>query len=542
MKLSKWNLGLAALALSAGLAFSAAPAEAATMDDVESIQAYTDGTIYGTALVQVDITYKEGTDLSDITADSYILEDRGTLTPAFGEVAIGDAQVNGQVVTLNIEMVTAATGNNDLIYSGKGAGMRQRNSFGAMVTGPWYRNPEGQIFFGKEDTEEYKANESGMGYQARPTLELKLRHADEPEEAAACLADDKGQYAEGGKWLPQINRQFGEGGFISFAEGGIEIPTTANKEAVTDGTGDDFVRGYYYVPENYDPEAGAVFILQGQGICYWQLPDGSNDEGTGIMFDTATTSWKNTGMIVVEIHDRSSAGPGEYFDVYDFVVDDANVIKYFRDTYGITGNLVLQGNSRGTFASDILIKALAGRPYHPWEQAPGRDGYEKDKTLDKTVYDFTIDKYVCQNGDFGFNMSHIWDEDDFKAIIETGMQAWVFDGEQDTNNVDSVAMWYELGGAEGSVRHTGYPSPIYYFWGESDHSTTRINGWYFADEPFYGPTATVDPETYELVYEEKLADGDKYTLVARGGAAGTSKDGYEYTIYEDTFHNWAKVK
>ncbi len=533
----KKTLALAALLLAGSMAF-ASPANAATMDDVESIQAYTDGTIYGTCLTQVDVTYKEGVDLSGLTADSYILEDRGTLTPEFGEVAIGDVTVDGQVATLNIEMVTAATANNDLIYTGNGAGKRERNSFGAVVTGPWYRTPEGQIVFGPEDTDEYKANETGMGYQARPTLELKLRHADEPEEAAACLADDKGQYAEGGLWLPQIDRQFGEGGFISFEEAGIEIPTTANKEVVTDGTGDDFVRGFFYVPENYDPASGIIFILQGQGICYWQLPDGSNNYGTAIKFDNVSSSWTNTGAIVVQINDRSSAGPGEYFDVYDFVLDDVNVMKYFIDTYGVTGNIVIQGNSRGTMASSIIIKALAGRPYHPWEQKANPDPFEKDHLLDKSVYDFTIDCFICNNGSLGATWN-TWDDDDYKAVIATGFKAWMFDGEQDTNNVDDVAKWIELGGDPKNVRLTGYPSPIYYFWGESDHSTTRMNGWYFADDMYYGPSCTVDPETYELVYTEKLNPGDHYTLVARGKAAGTSKDGYEYTMYGEHYHDWA---
>ena len=58
---------------------------------------------------------------------------------------------------------------------------------------------------------------------------------------------------------------------------------------------------------------GIVFTLQGQGISYWKLPDGTDDDGTGIMYDSATTSWANKGAIVVNIHDRSSAGPGRVF-------------------------------------------------------------------------------------------------------------------------------------------------------------------------------------------------------------------------------------
>ena len=73
---------LLSIALAAVMAFSAVPTFAErpelnvpTMEDVESIQAYLDGTFYGNHLVEVDVTYKEGVDLSGITPDSYILED-----------------------------------------------------------------------------------------------------------------------------------------------------------------------------------------------------------------------------------------------------------------------------------------------------------------------------------------------------------------------------------------------------------------------------------------------------------------------------------
>ncbi len=41
--------------------------------------------------------------------------------------------------------------------------------------------------------------------------------------------------------------------------------------------------------------------------------------------------------------------------------------------------------------------------------------------------------------------------------------------------------------AAENVRLTGYPSELYAYWGESDHSTTRLNAWYFSDSAFYGP-------------------------------------------------------
>ena len=85
------------------------------MGDVRRIQAYTDETVYGTGLVKVEVTYNNGVSLTGINADSYILEDRGTLSPDYGKVKIAKAVVDGQVVTLTMDKGTAATENNDQI-------------------------------------------------------------------------------------------------------------------------------------------------------------------------------------------------------------------------------------------------------------------------------------------------------------------------------------------------------------------------------------------------------------------------------------------
>ncbi|MDD6211974.1 MAG: hypothetical protein PUB22_02325, partial [Clostridiales bacterium] len=89
-----------------------------------------------------------------------------------------------------------------------------------------------------------------------------------------------------------------------------------------------------------------------------------------------------------------------------------------------------------------------------------------------------------------------------------------------------------------NVRLTGYTSDIYYYWGESDHSTTRMQGYYFAFEAYYGPDLYID-DNGEIVYTKKLEDGDTYTLQCRGGAATSNKVGYEYTVYDDLFQEWA---
>ncbi|SET37689.1 hypothetical protein SAMN04487771_101531 [[Clostridium] aminophilum] len=527
---------------------TAAANAAPDMDHVRSIQAYTDGTLYGTGLVEVEITYDDGVDLSKITPDSYVLEDRGSLNPEYGQILIDNVAVNGQVVTLKVSGASQATAANKLVYSGDAKeGNRERNAFGIYCTGDWYRDENGAIHYGKENSGEYLANETKMGYQARHSLELKLRHAGEPAEEAECLADEKGEYNSGSKWLRTVDRQFGEKGFKDLYD--LKIPSTGAD--ASDGTGDPYVQGYYYVPENYKPENGIIFTLQGQGISYWKLADGCDDKGTGIKYDTATTSWADTGAIVVNIHDRSTASHGGYEEKYDFVTDDVNVMKYFIDTYKITGNIAIQGNSRGTMASDAVIKALAGAKYNPAQQGAGWEG-ELTYELDKSVYDFDIDCYICQNGTFGGNIGNTglpqFNDDAWEKVAATGLKVWAFDGEQDTNNIETVARYKEElkkagrsdAWIEENVRLTGYTSDIFYAWGETDHSVTRMNGWYFDDQAYYGPDLTID-ENGEIQYNTKLKDGDTYVLPARGKAADSSKKGYEYKIYDDLFHDWALI-
>ena len=163
----------------------------------------------------------------------------------------------------------------------------------------------------------------------------------------------------------------------------------------------------------------------------------------------------------------------------------------------------------------MVIKALAGQAYNPQNQKKDA-GLEETSTLPEGKYDFTIDAYICQNGTFGYS----YDEEDWAAIAATGLKVWAFDGEQDSNNVESIAQYTqimtELKGADWAkenIRLTGYPSEIYAYWGESDHSTTRINGWYFDDAAFYGPDLEIVDG--QIVYNTKLSDGDTYTLDCR---------------------------
>ncbi|MDD6213421.1 MAG: PHB depolymerase family esterase, partial [Clostridiales bacterium] len=84
-------------------------------DDIESIKAYTDMTMYGVCVKKVVVKYKEGTDLSEIDVDSYVLEDRGSLSPDFGKIDIADVSVEGNKVVLEVKLDSDATEANKLI-------------------------------------------------------------------------------------------------------------------------------------------------------------------------------------------------------------------------------------------------------------------------------------------------------------------------------------------------------------------------------------------------------------------------------------------
>lgn len=118
--------------------------------------------------------------------------------------------------------------------------------------------------------------------------------------------------------------------------------------------------GYLYVPEDYtgDEEVPLVVTISGNGTSFWILEDGTNNFGTNIMYDAATTSWIGKGAIVVGIHDRSIMG-GNGED-YDYLLDDVNVIKYLLEHYNIDRDrIIIHGNSRSTMAASTIIQALA---------------------------------------------------------------------------------------------------------------------------------------------------------------------------------------
>lgn len=493
--------------------------------NIKSIQAYTGFCFYGQKLTEVEIKYEDYVDLSAVTPDSYILLDRGYANPDFAAATIESATIRGSTVTLGITVDTEALDTNQLIYVGDDAtGPRAKNPIGLYPTGPWYRDVEGVIHYGSEESADYAANTTGEGYQTRESLELKLYHSDESESEAICLANADGSYNEYGLWKPTVDANYGKKGFRTFEELGINVPTTA-----TDG--DEWVKGWAYFPKSFRKHGPTkyplIISITGYGTSYWKLEDGTNNFGTGLNFDGSAFRWMDSGAIVLNIHDRSHTGGEDY----QFWVDDYNVIQYFIENFNADPeNITLSGNSRGTVACNTIATAYPG--------------------LIRTL--------VLNNGSIGSGtpggaMFTPWTEEEWQTAAYHGIRIWAFDGELDTNNIESyqtatsyyqAAGWSDAWIAE-NIRLTGFPTELYYYWGETDHSTTKMTYWYFYDNPYYGPDCEVGDG--ELVYNSMLEPGDTYQLWGRlvegtDGIFYYNKEGFDYTVYADTLRDWVLSK
>lgn len=496
---------------------SPATNEIPSVSNIESIQAFTDLCFYGQKLTKVEITYKKNVDLTNAKKETYVIMDRGYANPDFTKATITEVEINDQTVTLHITEDTEALENNVLIYSGDNAlGSRTKNPVGVYATGPWYRAVDGVIYFGEEDSGDYKAKTSGDGYQTRKCLELKLYHLGEKEEDAACLAKKNGTYNSDGLWKPTVDANYGKGGFQTFEKLGIEVPTTA-----TDG--DKFVKGWAYFPSDFSKSSTKkyplIITITGFGTSYWKHEDGTNNFGTGLNFDGSGFRWINCGAIVLNIHDRSHTG-GE---AYKFYKDDYNVIQYFIKNYNVNPkNITLTGNSRGTVACNTIASHYPG----------------------------LINTLVLNNGSMGTGIAGknmfegAWSDKEWQDAAKNGISIWAFDGEQDTNNHENYRKAIEYYKSAGwsdewiadNIRLTGFPSNLYYYWGETDHSTTKMTYWYFFDNPYFGPDVNI--VNGKLVYNSKLKKGDTYQLKGSLRDGKYNKEGYDYMVYSGTLRDW----
>jgi poly(3-hydroxybutyrate) depolymerase len=489
-----------------------------TVDNIKSIQADTDLCWYGQKLIKVKVKYHRSVDLSGVTPETYTLLDRGYANPDFAKVSIDSVSVRDNTVTLKITQDTEALPGNQLIYSGDDAtGPRLKNPLGLYATGPWYRDVDGIIHADDDGYAPREAAPGGFGpegYQTRECLELKLYHTGESEAEAACLANADGSYNADGLWRPTIDANYGKRGFMSFEALGIDVPTTA-----TDG--EQYVRGWAHFPRRFHKHGAKkyplIITITGYGTSFWRLEDGTNNFGTGLNFDGSGFRWMDSGAIVLNIHDRSHGGG----DDYQFWVDDYKVIQYFIDNYNADpAAITLTGNSRGTDAVCRIAKEYPG----------------------------LVNTLIINNGSIGGGLvpgSIGWNEADWQNVANNGTRIWAFDGELDTNNIERYQMaisYYQAAGwpdewiAE-NIRLTGYPTQLFYYWGDTDHSATKMTYWYFYDTPYSGPDCYV-ADGGELVYNSMLSPGDTYQLKGRLEDGVYNKEGFDYVVYGDSLREW----
>ena len=137
-----------------------------------------------------------------------------------------------------------------------------------------------------------------------------------------------------------------------------------------------------------------------------------------------------------------------------------------------------------------------------------------------------------------------WNEEIWQFAAENGTSIWAFDGEQDTDNKETyqaAISYYKAAGwsdewIADNIRITGFTTALYYYWGETDHSTTKMTYWYFFDNLYYGPNVNIVDG--ELVYNTTLNEGETYQLKGRLTNGTYNKDGFDYVIYVDTLRDW----
>ena len=503
--------------------------EPVTVDDVVSIQAYSELTYYAVGVTQIEITYKNGVDLSDLKAEDIHIIDRGYLYPEFGQLPIQSMEIDGQVVTLTIDRDTTANEDNALIYAGENAtGARTKDDvYGVHATFSWYRENDGDIV------------KAARAFLYRDT-ELRLWHTGESIGDAICQADAMGKYIEGSKFAPTHIEYFTDaemasftkdgqthnytvGGFMTLEELGIQIPSSSGIEG-------DYVKAYVAFPEGYDPNQKYPIILSlpGNSAAEWDIVENgeiiaSNPYGA-TFFNGSAINWYDKGVDAIALyvsHHYHSQYTGAVKDAtdltlegYNYAKDDMAIVDYFIEHYGAKENhVVVTGDSRGTMAGSDLVQAFPGR----------------------------ISTFLCINGDWGLGGNKYTDYD-YATAAKHGTSVWCIDGEQDSSNIPSLtrarAAYAEAGYTQEEIddmlRHTDLATEYNYYWGETDHSATKFVYWYLMDELYYGPGHI---ENGEIVYDDTTITS--YQSQGKLDKDGTyNKVNYDYDVYTDTLIDW----
>lgn len=511
---------------SSDLSSESAGLEALKSNDLVSLQAFTTLTFYGQQLYKVELTYRNEVGNLELVPGDFHLYDRGYNHPDFAEITITDVDTTGTVVTLYTSTDTAATGE------------RSKNPLGLLATGSWYYDKNGTLYYGDDDSDAYENNTTGKGWQCRSNLELKFFYDGQTMEDALCMANDKGQYTAEDGWLKADN---GIWDLFEDLEDEVKLPSSTGIEG-------DYIRAKFYVPDEArqaatsgsDERFPLVISLTGTGTSYWDLndgltPDTTNNYGVNLNFDGSVYRWVEqyldggTPVIAMSIHDRQvyEGSMAEGTD-YKFWEDDYAVIQYFIETYNADPDrIIFTGNSGGT-----------GRTSKINEQYPG-----------------LIDVFISNNGfvDQGWldpetgGWTGTFTEEDWQEVAESGLAIWNLVGQTDgsyagyiQNNLERIKGYYLDAGYseewfEDNFRYTLYPSKFYTYWGETDHSSTKMTYWYFFDQSYQGPDAEIT-EGGEMVYRNALAAGDTYEITE---GVNEAVEGFQYQIYDDSVLEWA---
>ena len=510
----------AAALLAAVLLVPAGCVQAAEEDGIESIQATVNANFYGYKVGSIDITYAEGTDLSNAKLEDYTVYDRGFNNPEFGPLKLTELTVNGNVVTLTVDKET------DKVED------RKRETYGTLCTSSaWYIDKEGGLHFGEEAYTdalgiEFQPNTLKKGLQWRENMDLILCLNGQDINEGIAATNGLGKWLEGTRWLEPVLADDLDKVKLEMVNIGHEAPdyTLLSDEGL--------VPVYLIYPDDYDASREEPYPIVdyqcGGGVCYWEVNDGentpANNLGCNVVYDVMMTEWhrQRPDAIIMSVNVHSS-------DTENAAAEIAAVMDYAVANWNATAEkTVLVGNSQGTIIGSDLIR-----------QRPD-----------------LINGYVVCNGDFGkgsFEIAHDgtlagstwgdWTEEEVKAVIDNEVSVWMFNGETDGMNpvgqqdlIPQVKAMYKEAGKDDAwidlhVRNSGLQSWQFKKWGETDHSVTKVVAWKYLANPYNDPNEEGEALEPGATYKYTGAEPDypNYEF---------TKD-YEYVVYPETVAEWS---
>ena len=515
----KKTLVLAALLLAGSMAF-AGKADAAVTEGVESIQATVNANFYGYKVGSIDITYAEGTDLSEAKLEDYTVYDRGFNNPEFGPLNLSEIEVNGNVVTLIVDKGT------DKVED------RKRETYGTLCTSSaWYIDKEGNLHYGEEAYTdalgiEFQANTLKKGLQWRENMDLILCIGDQAITEGYASTNGLGQLLDDSLWAETILADDLDKVQLEMVNIGQEAPdyTLLSDEGL--------VPVFVIYPDDYDvnrEEPYPVVDYQcGGGVCYWETNNGeetpANNLGCNVVYDVMMTEWhrQRPDAIITSVNVHS-------YNTENAAAEIAGVLDYAAENWNVDPTkTVVVGNSQGTIITSDLIR-----------QRPD-----------------LVNGYVVCNGDFGIGSFNItpdgtlanstWGEWTYKEvanIIANEVSVWMFNGETDGMNpvgqqdlIPQVKELYREAGKDEDwialhVRNSGLQSWQFKKWGETDHSVTKVVAWKYLGAPYNDPNEEGEALEAGATY--------KYTGAEEGYANYGFTADYEYVVYPESVAEWS---